>query len=132
MQEKNLLISKCKLFGYVAVEFLWLVGTNVCSFQVLQSQEKTTLLCCYILVKLCILMIKFSTLYVRYLQSLSCEFFLVVYPESRSGKPLTFSIHIFLLMYRKSSSMRIMNTPTADRNPIASGDTKRNRKKHIF
>lgn len=27
--------------------------------------------------------------------------------------------------------MRIMNTPTADRNPIASGDTKRNRKKHI-
>lgn len=90
------------------------------------------LLCCYILVKMCILIIKFSTLYVGYLQSLSCEFFLVVYPESRSGKPLTFSIHIFLLIYRKSSNMRIMNTPTADRNPIASGDTKRNGKKHIF
>lgn len=28
--------------------------------------------------------------------------------------------------------MRIMNTPTADRNPIASGDTRRNRNKHIF
>lgn len=27
--------------------------------------------------------------------------------------------------------MRIMNTPTADRNPIASGDTKRNRERHI-
>lgn len=28
--------------------------------------------------------------------------------------------------------MRIMNTPTADRNPIASGDTKRNREGHII
>lgn len=26
--------------------------------------------------------------------------------------------------------MRIMNTPTADKNPIASGDTKRKRKTH--
>lgn len=28
--------------------------------------------------------------------------------------------------------MRTMNTPTADRNPIASGDTKRNREGHII
>lgn len=28
--------------------------------------------------------------------------------------------------------MSIMNTPTADRNPIASGDTKRKREKHIL
>lgn len=73
-----------------------------------------------------------NTFYFRYLQSLSCEFFLVGYPESRSGKPPTFSKHIFLLIYRKSSNMRIMNTPTAERNPIASGDTKRNREGHII
>ena len=140
MQEKYLPISKCQLFGYIAVTFLWLVITKVSSFpHTAQSTGKVNIVCfhhlsqviicvfLHMLVKMCILIIKLSTLYFRYLQSLSCEFFLVVYPESRSGKPLTFSKHIFLLIYRKSSNMRIMNTPTADRNPIASGDTKRNR-----
>lgn len=64
-----------------------------------------------------------------YLQILSCEFFLALYPESRSGKPATVSKHIFLLIYRKRSNIKIINTPTAERNPTASGETERNGKR---
>lgn len=80
--KKYLPISKYQLFGYIAVESLWLVNTKVSSFpHTTQSQEKSTSWCfnhfsqgiidvfLHILVKKCIFIIKFSTLYFRYLQS---------------------------------------------------------------
>lgn len=142
-QEKYLPIIKCQLSSYKAADFLQFVNTKVSSLlHSAKSQGKVYTALFHHLTQVITRIsaknfsgsynLMSNTLYFRYLQSLSCEFFLVGYPESRSGKPPTFSKHIFLLIYRKSSNMRTMNTPTADRNPIASGDTKRNREGHII